>query len=171
MIRLALISGCFCGLIACSSQKTEKPIPEWNQEKSTDLNKSLMAEQEINIDLFLAQHEAWQVEKTGTGLRYVIGKKTTGPLPQKGQSAKVHYKISLLDGKVCYETAPDELDVFVVDNSEMESGIHEGIKKMHVGEKAKLIFPSHLAHGLVGDMKEIPPLSPLVVDIELIELE
>jgi FKBP-type peptidyl-prolyl cis-trans isomerase len=171
MIRLALISGCFCGLIACSSQKTEKPIPEWNQQKSTDLNRELMTEQEIDIKLFLAQHEAWKVEETGTGLRYVVGKETDGPIPQPGQSAKVQYKISLLNGKVCYETAPDELDVFVVDNSEMESGIHEGIKKMRLGEKAKLIFPSHLAHGLVGDMKEIPPLSPLVVDIELITIE
>jgi FKBP-type peptidyl-prolyl cis-trans isomerase len=53
----------------------------------------------------------------------------------------------------------------------VESGIHEGIKLMRVGEKSKLVFPSHLAHGLVGDLKDIPPLSPLVVDIELIELQ
>jgi FKBP-type peptidyl-prolyl cis-trans isomerase len=171
MIRIGIVGVCLVFFVGCTTQKTEKAMPEWNQQKSTDLNRELMTEQEIDIKLFLAQHEAWKVEETGTGLRYVVGKETDGQIPQPGQSAKVHYKISLLNGKVCYETAPDELDVFVVDNSEMESGIHEGIKKMRLGEKAKLIFPSHLAHGLVGDMKEIPPLSPLVVDIELIRIE
>jgi FKBP-type peptidyl-prolyl cis-trans isomerase len=43
---------------------------------------------------------------------------------------------------------------------------------MRVGEKARLVMPSHLAHGLLGDMdNKIPPLSPLIIDIELIAIE
>jgi len=163
----------FCLLIlcACTEEKTEPKPPEWNMKKSTEMNKELAVEESINIDLYFAQYENWEVKQTGTGLRYVILKKTEGAVPKAGMDAKTQYKITLLDGTEVYKTPSDEVDIFRIDKSEMESGIHEGIKLMRVGEKAKLVFPSHLAHGLVGDLKKIPPLSPLVVDIELLGLE
>ncbi len=163
----------FCLLIFCScGEEEQQPKPvQWDIQKSTEMNKELAVEESINIDLYFAQHENWEVKQTGTGLRYVILKKTDGAIPKPGMDAKTQYRISLLDGTEVYKTDPDELDIFRVDKSEMESGIHEGIKLMRVGEKAKLVFPSHLAHGLVGDLDKIPPLSPLVVDIELIEIE
>jgi FKBP-type peptidyl-prolyl cis-trans isomerase len=162
-----------CLLLLCScTEEEEQPKPiQWNMDKSTEMNKELSIEESIDIDLYFAQHENWKVQETGTGLRYVILKKTEGKLATAGMDAKTQYKISLLDGTEVYKTASDEVDVFRIDKSDMESGIHEGIKLMHVGEKAKLVFPSHLAHGLVGDLQKIPPLSPLVVDIELIGIE
>jgi FKBP-type peptidyl-prolyl cis-trans isomerase len=62
------------------------------------------------------------------------------------------------------------MEEFVIDKSDIESGIQEGIKKMREGDRAKMIIPSHLAHGLVGDLDKIPPLSVIVVDIHLIGL-
>ncbi len=158
-------------LFSCTEEPKPKKTPEWNTDKSTKMNEELAIEEDINIRLYLAQHENWKVEETGTGLRVVVLKATNGQKAEAGMDAKVQYTIKLLDGTEVYKTPDDELDVFRIDNSEMESGIHEGIKRMRVGEKVELIFPSHLAHGLVGDMEKIPPLSPLVVDIELIELE
>jgi FKBP-type peptidyl-prolyl cis-trans isomerase len=163
----------FCLLICCSCSEEEqdpKPI-DWNMEKSSTLNKELAIEQDLDIDLYFSQHENWDIQVTGTGLRVVILKKTDGEYPKAGMNVRTHYKVSLLDGTEVYQTASDEDDIFLIDKSEMESGIHEGIKLMRIGEKAKLVFPSYLAHGLVGDMDKIPPLSPLVVDIELIGIE
>jgi FKBP-type peptidyl-prolyl cis-trans isomerase len=165
VIGLSLVT-----LIACKPEEQNK-LPDWNNEKSAELNEDLALEEDLDIQMYLVKFEKMKVTETGTGLRYIVMKAGDGAIPQPGQDAKVKYKISLLDGTVCYETGKDELDVFRVDKSEMESGIHEGIKLMKIGEKAKLIFPSHLAHGLIGDLKKIPPLSPLVVDIELIEVE
>lgn len=163
----------FCVLLLCSCSEEEKPPKQvnWNMEKSTEMNKELAIEQDLDIDLYFAQHENWEVKRTGTGLRYVILRKTDGEMPKPGMEAKTQYRITLLDGTEVYKTADDEFDIFRIDKSDMESGIHEGIKLMRVGEKAKLVFPSHLAHGLVGDLDKIPPLSPLVVDIELIGIE
>ena len=79
--------------------------------------------------------------------------------------------MQLLDGSECYRTNADEMEVFEIDHADIESGLHEGIKYMHVGDFAKLIIPSHLAHGLVGDLDKVPPMSTLVVDIHLIGLE
>ena len=38
---------------------------------------------------------------------------------------------------------------------------------MSIGDQAKLILPSHLAHGLLGDLDKIPPQSILLIDIQL----
>lgn len=157
-------------LFSCGEDEPQKKTPEWNTKKSIDMNKELAEEQDLDIRLFLAKYEGKEIVETGSGLRFMLLKKTDGAQAKAGQEAKVEYTVTLLDGKEVYKTPSDEYDVFNIDNSQIESGIHEGIKLMKVGEKAKLVFPSHLAHGLVGDMDKIPPLSPLVVDIELIEL-
>jgi len=156
---------------SCGGETTpEKVIPEWNQEKSTAMNKDFAVEEDLNIQLFLSQHESWKVEATGSGLRYIRLKEGKGPLAKAGQEAKVQYVVTQLDGKECYRTPADEVEIFRIDKSNIETGIQEGIKKMQVGEKAKLIVPSHLAHGLIGDLDKIPPLTTLVVDIELLEI-
>jgi len=158
-------------LTACGEEKKEMPKIDWDQEKSTKFNKELAIEEEINIKLFLEHKRTWQMTKTGSGLQYFIYKNGTGErTATEGDIAQVEMKISLLDGKECYATKSDEYEEFVIDKSDIETGIQEGIKKLRVGDQAKLIIPSHLAHGLIGDMDKIPPLSTIVVDIKLIGL-
>jgi len=157
-------------LVACSETEQPNVIPDWDQQKSTEMNKNLAIEEEIQIKLFLEQHKDWKMEKSGTGLQFFIYKEGEGSIGMVGQTADVEMKITLLDGSVVFVTKKDHVDEFVIDKSEIESGIHEGIKKMKKGGKAKLIIPSHLAHGLIGDFEKIPPLSILVVDIHLLNL-
>jgi FKBP-type peptidyl-prolyl cis-trans isomerase len=158
-------------LTACGEEKKEMPKIEWDQDKSTKFNKELAIEEQININLFLEHKRTWQMTKTGSGLQYYIYKDGTGErTAAEGDIAQVEMQITLLDGKECYVTKSDEYEEFVIDKSDIETGIQEGIKKLKVGDQAKLIIPSHLAHGLIGDMDKIPPLSTLVVDITLIGL-
>lgn len=170
MRRVVFLSVCLLIVSACSEDKPEvKPI-HWDSKKSTDLHKSLAAEEEVDINLFLAQHGDWKMIKTGSGLRYYIYENGDGRQAKVGDIAEIEYKITLLDGTLCYETASDEVEEFVIDKSEIETGIQEGVKLLREGDKVKFIIPSHLAHGLVGDFKKIPPLSPIVVDFQLRKL-
>lgn len=158
-------------LAACGENEPEKtPEINWDQEKSTKMNKELAIEEQLQIKLFLEHHKDWKVEKTGSGLQYYIYKNGIGDKAAEGLIAQVEMKVSLLDGTECYKTNSDEYEEFLIDRSEIESGVQEGIKKMRIGDKAKLIIPSHLAHGLIGDMNKIPPLTTIVVDIHLIGL-
>ena len=171
-MRLILLYLLIGVISACSSGGEEQPIDiDWNKEKSTDLNKNLAEEEEIQIKLFLAHHTDWKMQETGTGLKYFVYKQSEGDSARVGQIAQVELSVKLLDGKEVYKTADDEIEEFVIDKSQLESGIHEGIKKMRVGEKAKLIIPSHLGHGLVGDFDKVPPLAVLVVDVHLIKVK
>lgn len=143
----------------------------WSKKQSADFNKNLTIEEELAIKVFLANKPNWTTKKTGSGLRYYIYQNGAGKQAASGMIAVVKYKINLLDGQLCYQTQEDEVQDFEIDKSEIESGVQEGIKKMKVGDKAKLIIPSHLGHGLVGDFNKIRPLTTIVVDIELVALK
>ncbi|MCO5260756.1 MAG: FKBP-type peptidyl-prolyl cis-trans isomerase [Crocinitomicaceae bacterium] len=134
------------------------------------MNKHFSAEEEIEINLFLARKQEWKITKTGTGLRYFIYENGEGEPARVDDIVEVEYKITLLDGTECYTTAKDEVEEFKVDKAQVETGIQEAVKLMRQGDKAHLIIPSHLAYGIIGDMTKIPPLSTLLVDITLVKI-
>lgn len=157
--------------VSCNDSIEDQPKKiEWNKDKSTTLHKNLAEEEQIDIQLFLAQHGDWKMQKTGSGLQYYIYDKGDGPAAKVGMVAQVEYTISLLDGTLCYRTEEDEVEEFVIDKAEIETGIQEGVKLLNKGDHVKFIIPSHLGHGLIGDMNKIPPLTPLVVDFYLRDL-
>ena len=87
--------------------------------------------------------------------------------PKIGQEVWLDLTIKLLDGTTCYTSEDSEDEVFIVDKSDKESGLNEIVKLLTVGDKAKIILPSHLAHGLLGDFDKIPPQSILLIDVQL----
>ncbi|MCH2230475.1 MAG: FKBP-type peptidyl-prolyl cis-trans isomerase [Crocinitomicaceae bacterium] len=163
-------------LVTSCGEDPVEVVPEinWSKENSTDFNKELAIEEEIDIKIFLEGHKDWNVIKTGSGLQYYIyehGKVDTMYSPLPGDIAEIEYVVSLLDGTECYRTEDDEYEEFVVDNAQIETGVQEAIKKMTIGDRAKLIVPSHIGHGLVGDMNKIPPLNTLIIDVYLIGIQ
>ncbi len=158
--------------VACTEPKEEKPKEiKWSTDHSTQMNKDFAIEEELRIKMYLADRPKWKTVKTGTGLRYFIYAEGKGAKAEAEMTAEVTYSISLLNGDLCYKTDTLETETFKIDHSDIESGVQEGIKKMKVGDKAKLIVPSHLAYGITGDNAKIPPLQALVIDLELISLK
>lgn len=144
-----------------------------NQISNSDLKEPLIQENiKMNkeearlIDRYIERRK-WKMNETGTGLRYMIYQNGTGMKAEQGMEATVEYEVQLLDGTICYSSAENGPRKFFIGKDNVESGIHEGITLMHVGDKAKFILPSHLAHGLSGDNNKIPPRSSLVMDIHL----
>ena len=119
------------------------------------------------IDQYILRRN-WTMEKTGTGIRYLIFEKGKGAAPVSGNFVLVNYKISLLDGTLCYSSEKDGSKEFKVEGDNVESGLHEAVLLMHTGDKAKFILPSYRANGLQGDNDQIPPMSAIVVDMELL---
>lgn len=158
----------FFVLAACTEE--EKVVPKdvpWSKTDSSTLSKGIAENEEIKIKLFLEMHKKWKMEMTGTGLRYYIYEQGTGRSPKRKETAEIEYEVTLLDGSKCYKTEADEYETIVVDQSDIETGVQEAIKLMKVGDRAKLIIPSHIGHGLLGDLEKIPPMTTLVVDIYL----
>jgi FKBP-type peptidyl-prolyl cis-trans isomerase len=122
------------------------------------------------IDQYV-RHRGWNMITTGTGLRYMITYNGGGAPAKFEQIAKVNYKISLLNGQVCYTSDSLGPKEFVIGADNVESGLHEGIQYMHVGDKATLILPSHLAHGLIGDETKIPAKASVIYELELLSVK
>ncbi len=158
---------------SCEGNKKQvKPINIQSaefKEKLMDANKIYMKQEDDEINQYIA-HRHWQMTTTGTGLRYMITKKGTGAQAMSQQRAKVYYKISLLDGTICYSSDTTGAKEFTIEQDDVDSGLHEGIQYMHIGDKAILILPSHLAHGLVGDQSRIPPRASVMYELELLSL-
>ena len=146
--------------------------PDKFKNQLVKVNKYEVEKESDEIDQYIARH-SWPMEKTATGLRYMILSKGSGNQAKPGDYVKVNYKIALLEtGRVCYSSEKDRSAYeFKVEGDAIESGLHEAIQLMHAGDKAVFIVPSYLAHGLHGDDAEIPPLASLVVDIELLEIK
>jgi len=80
----------------------------------------------------------------------------------------IEHSISLLNGRACYRTKLGEPESFFVEQDDVESGLHEGIQQLSVGDSALVIIPSHLAHGLAGDLDQIPMRSTIIYNIRLL---
>lgn len=161
----------FFFLLSCGNNhennKKENVDPRQFKQALEKVNKYEVRKESDEINRYIERHN-WPMEKTGTGLRYFIVKKGNGIQPKTGDLVTVNYTISLLDGTLCYSSDKDGAKEFKSEGDNVESGLHEAVLLMHIGDKTKFILPSYMANGLQGDNNRIPPLSAIVVDLELL---
>ncbi len=161
-------------LVSCNGCRDKRETGEVasSEQMMKDLiefNKSQHENEMKEIKTFIS-NKKWPMTETGTGMNYWIYEKGSGQSAELDDFASITYKVELLDGTVCYEAKKDKPGVFKIGQDAVESGIHEVVLLMKVGDKARVVLPSHLAFGLTGDSSKIPKSSPLVYDIELIAL-
>ena len=176
MYKLYRIS--FCCLIfafACDTNETESVLNEsieWAPIESSDMNKAWMEDEQFLIDEFIKVQE-WEMTESESGLRYMIYEEGAEGDPKAipGQLAWVQFEVSPLGDTVVYRSKIGKAESFRIEHDYIENGIHEAITYMKVGDRAKVILPHHLAHGLLGDSQKIPPLSAVVYDLKLLALE
>jgi FKBP-type peptidyl-prolyl cis-trans isomerase len=170
MDRLLCIIFVF-SLLACTEpNKVNYMTQQEIDDRLYEINKEMLADEEKAIGIYL-EEKGWPVKETGTGLRVHVYEQGEGDLAQTGQLALIHFTVSLLSGKECYTSKDKEPRSFKIGEADVESGLHEGITYMKPGDKAHLVIPSHLAHGLAGDNIKIPPKATIVYDVELIALK
>ncbi len=111
------------------------------------------------------------VEPTESGLYVVVTEKGNGPKPKSGETVKVHYTGTLLDGTK-FDSSLDRGTPFEfpIGQGRVIRGWDEGIAMLNVGSKATLIIPSAIGYGERGAGKDIPPFAPLIFDVELIDI-
>ena len=111
-------------------------------------------------------------DKTESGLRYQIIQKGSGAKASQGKDISVHYKGQLPDGTV-FDSSYDRKQPidFKVGIGQVIKGWDEGLQLMQVGDKARLVIPSHLAYGSQGAGGVIPPDATLIFDVELVAVK
>jgi FKBP-type peptidyl-prolyl cis-trans isomerase len=110
------------------------------------------------------------VTKTESGLLYQSLSPGTGPSPGPRDRVRVHYEGRLRSGEVFDGTRLRETAAIFP----LETVIAcwtEGLQKMQVGGRARIVCPPALAYGDSGYPPHVPPNSLLDFEVELIEIE
>jgi FKBP-type peptidyl-prolyl cis-trans isomerase len=81
----------------------------------------------------------------------------------------VHYHGTLTNGKV-FDSSVERKEPATFPLNGVIPCWTEGVQKMKVGGKSKLVCPSELAYGERGAPPDIGPGATLVFDVELLEI-
>lgn len=94
----------------------------------------------------------------------------SGPEAKKGDTVKVHYTGTLLNGKQFDSSRGKEPFQVTIGEGQVIKGWDEGLPGMKVGMKRKLTIPWTMAYGDKGSGATIPPKAALRFDVELMEI-
>lgn len=149
-------------------QEGDQKIKTNNEDVLIEANKILVQKDVELIESYINRRN-WNLKLHDSGLWYVVLGERKSDLFKKGDQINISYKLSLLDGTILKEVPKDQPGKIIIDQTEVESGLQIGLKFMGVGNTAKFILPPHLAHGLMGDQKNIPPRSIILYEIDYVE--
>ncbi len=131
--------------------------------KKADSQKSV---DQATIAAFVSKNNLTNVQKTETGLNYVITAQGNGPQVTAGDSITVKYTGKLSSGKV-FESNTFPLQV---GKGMVIPGWDEGLQKFKQGGKGTLLIPSGLGYGDQGN-PTIPANSVLIFDVEILSVK
>lgn len=155
-----------------SGRKTQVPLAEYEQKVQELARKRLAAAADARKEkqksaVADAAREKGAV-KTASGLVYVPLVEGRGASPSAADVVRVHYEGKLTDGRVFDSSLGRQPAEFPL-NAVIPCWT-EGVQKMKVGGKAKLVCPSSLAYGDQGRPPAIPGGATLIFEIQLLDV-
>jgi FKBP-type peptidyl-prolyl cis-trans isomerases 1 len=151
------------------NQATERRQP--NQEERMDARRSFVEKEMSSIELYLADRNL-DMQRSGTGLFYQVDRHERDTLRiESGDRVFYHYQIYLLNGTLLYASAEGQPAALQVDREDAIIGLHEALKYLSLGDSGRFVIPSHLAYGISGDQKKVPPLTALHYDLQVVAIE
>ena len=154
-------------------QNDQLEIKILDKDKSIDLNKNWSLDESFKIETY-CKRQGWNMVKTNSGVFYSIVKNGDGNVfPSFEDEVTINYEVRLLDVNqtLCYSSDESGSAVFKVEKSLVESGLHEAITYLKEGDSAIVVLPHFLAHGIAGNIDKIPPLSPVLYFLSVIDVK
>ena len=110
------------------------------------------------------------VETLPSGVTVQKLNQTSGAQPKASDQVKVHYRGTLENGTE-FDSSYKRGEPAKFPLSRVIPCWTQGVQKLKVGEKAKLVCPPKTAYGEAGIPGTIPPNSTLNFDVELIAID
>jgi|LSQX01.3.fsa_nt_gb FKBP-type peptidyl-prolyl cis-trans isomerase len=174
--KLFKLSMLFIVLLVISCTENKNTVEEQEvidieefKEPLISTNKEIVRLEDADID-FMIKRYSWEMEKSPTGLRYIIENKGDSYRPQTKDEVEISFYTKNMYGDFLYSSEEDGNKVFRVNKTNEIGGLHEAVQMLGEGGKAKLIIPSYLAYGMVGDGDLIRERTILIMDIEIIRI-
>lgn len=168
LLFLAMVA-CFASCNRQAEQQDHKIDREELSETLIEANKKIVLTEDEQIEDLLDRYK-WEMETSETGLRYIVDDPGTGRRIEEGDEVTLLYKTRLITGDVIYTSDEDGPLTFTVGRSDVIAGLQEGVKLLGLGGQARLVIPSYLGYGLIGDQGKIKGKATLIYRIEVIGL-
>ncbi len=136
-----------------------------------DRSKATVARETAASQPFMAAEAARPgAVTTDSGLIFIPVQEGEGPSPKATDTVVVHYHGTLRDGTV-FDSSVERGEPAVFGLNRVIPGWTEGLQRMKVGGKARLVCPAKLAYGDEGSPPKIYGGAALAFDVELIGIE
>jgi FKBP-type peptidyl-prolyl cis-trans isomerase len=169
----SLVAGLNDGLGGQEGKLNNEELQQAMQKMQEQVMKKQMDMAEKNLkegEEFLAKNKTREgVKTTESGLQYEVVKEGTGPIPKDSDIVRVHYTGTLPNGEK-FDSSVDRGEPAEFPVRGVIPGWTEALKLMKAGSTYKLAIPARLAYGPQG-RPGIPPNSPLLFDVELLEVK
>ena len=111
-------------------------------------------------------------EPTESGLYIFLVEAGKGALAQWGDVVSVHCVLRNLQGEIIDSTYGEgEPMSFTIGEGDMVPAIEEAVMTMAPGAKVTVLTPSEMAFGEMDLGEMLPPYTPLLIDLELVEVK
>ncbi len=168
LILLAiLVISCECG----SGHNSTQPQRQRSPQEKIDDSRSFLEQERESIEAYIDDRQL-DMRRSGTGLYYQILQ--VGDTPDSIYSedlVEFEYEIYLMNGTLLYSSDESGTRRLRIDKEDAVIGLHEALKLLRLGDKGRFILPSHLAHGVAGDQNRVPPMTPLVYELKIINIQ
>lgn len=162
-------------IASCSEKQARQPISHSSgtfMKQSIERNKKLNEQEKLAITKIIQKDTAFIYNRSEKGFWYAYENKSTeNVFPVKGDVVNFDYEITDLYGNNIYTAEELKTQTYHVDKQNIMSGLRNGIKLMHKGDKVKFIFPSQSAYGYHGDDKKIGTNQPIICLVTLNEIK
>ncbi len=165
---------CLMALVSCECSSSHEPVvqdqPTSPGGDNIQAQRDFLEKERNSINSYIKDRKL-KMERTGTGLYYQILEDSVSEVMVETEDiVDFDYDIYLMNGSLLYSSSEEGIKTLRVDKEDAEMGLHESLKLLGLGDKGRFILPSHLAFGVGGDQERVPPKTPLVYELKIINI-
>jgi len=152
-------------LILLAASCKEPPVINATQEQSNpykenmiNANKVINTAEDTQIKSYIDRHN-WDMHQLNNGSwmeEVQVGK---GAKVEYEDTINVTYKLESLNGNIIYQ---EKRTTLIVGQNKPTVGLDRAVMDLHHGSKARLILPSNLGYGVVGDGDKVTSRTVLI---------
>ena len=149
----------------------QPPVIDATQPQGADIKENL-----INANRVIGQAEdtqirsyaarrGWQPQQCSNGAYLERTRPGSGPLLEDDDTVALAYRVEALNGSVLYDGVRDTV---VLGQHQPTVGVDAALHGQQRGSTLRLLLPSSLAYGVVGDGDKVPARTVLVYHISIL---
>ena len=161
-----------CGLCCFAACNNDIPITEVGKKVDNPYKENMITasnyvakSEENEIDSYI-KRKKWdtKMKRFDNGMRVWEYETLSDKKIDYEDEVVIQYSVQSITEKDIYTNLTDTI---VVGKHEPNVGIDKALQELHYGSSAKVILPSHLAYGFVGDADRIGTNMILIYDIKI----